>query len=71
MENIVFIDEKWFCITKNFTNFYLFVEEDKPRKICKRKNVIVKLMVLVAAARPWFDHEGNETFSGKIGVFPL
>ncbi|KAK4252972.1 hypothetical protein QN277_010816 [Acacia crassicarpa] len=28
-------------------------------------------MFLVALARPRFDDEGNETFSGKIGVFPL
>ncbi|KAI9110251.1 hypothetical protein K1719_018693 [Acacia pycnantha] len=28
-------------------------------------------MFLVAVARPRFDSDGNETFSGKIGVFPL
>ncbi|CAK8566040.1 unnamed protein product [Lathyrus sativus] len=28
-------------------------------------------MFLAAVARPRFDNEGNEIFSGKIGVFPL
>jgi len=28
-------------------------------------------MVLAAVARPRFDSDGNETFSGKIGMFPL
>jgi len=28
-------------------------------------------MFLVAVARPRFDDDGNETYSGKIGMFPL
>ena len=28
-------------------------------------------MFLVALARPRFDAQGNELFSGKIGVFPF
>lgn len=71
MENILFIDEKCFYITKFFTNLYLFAEEDEPHKTCKRKIFIAKLMFLVVVARLRFSHEGNETFAGKIGVFPF
>lgn len=71
MHDIVFIDEKWFYITKNSTNYYLLADEDEPHRTCKSKNFISKIMFLVAVARPRFDNEGNETFSGKIGIFPF
>lgn len=71
MENIVFIDEKWFYIRRTSKKFYLLAKEDEPHRTCKRKSFIAKLMFLVAVVRPRFDHEGNETFLGKIGVFPF
>ncbi|KAI9071639.1 hypothetical protein K1719_046393 [Acacia pycnantha] len=71
MHNIIHIDEKWFYMTKKKENYYLGASEEDPHRTCKNKNFITKVMFLVALARPRFDNEGNETFSGKIGVFPL
>ncbi|XP_050220689.1 uncharacterized protein LOC126671037 [Mercurialis annua] len=71
MYNIVHIDEKWFYMTKKKENYYLLPNEDEPLRTCKSKNFIGKVMFLAAIARPRFDAEGNELFSGKIGVFPF
>jgi hypothetical protein len=71
MHNIVFIDEKWFYMTKKSTNYYLLPDEDEPHRTCKSKNFIGKVMFLAAVARPKFDDERNETFSGKIEIFPF
>ncbi|XP_058759685.1 uncharacterized protein LOC131633000 [Vicia villosa] len=71
MDNIVFIDEKWFYMMKKSTNYYLLPDEDEPHRTCKSKNFISKVMFLAAVARPRFDSEGNETFSGKIEIFPF
>ena len=71
MYNIVHIDEKWFYMTKKMEKYYLLPEEDVPHRTCQSKNYITKVMFLAAMARPRFDEEGNETFSGKIGVFPF
>ncbi|XP_058783523.1 uncharacterized protein LOC131658218 [Vicia villosa] len=71
MHNIVHIDEKWFYMTKKSANYYLLENEDEPYRTCKNKNCIGKVMFLVAVARPRFDDNDKEIFSGKIGVFPL
>lgn len=71
MYNIIHIDEKWFYMTKKCGNYYLWREEEDPIRTCKSKNFIGKVMFLAAIARPRFDANGNELFSGKIGVFPL
>ncbi|KAI5424708.1 hypothetical protein KIW84_030771 [Lathyrus oleraceus] len=71
MHNIIHIDEKWFYMTKKSEKYYLLPDEDEPYRTCKSKNFIAKVMFLVAQTRPRFDSEENETFSGKIGVFPF
>ena len=71
MHNIVHIDEKWFYMTKKSVNYYMLQHEDEPLRSCNSKNFIKKIMFLVAVARPRFDAQGNELFSGKIGVFPF
>nr|ABN08756.1 Homeodomain-like [Medicago truncatula] len=71
MYNVVHIDEKWFEMTKKNKKYYLLSDEADPHRTCKNKNYITKVMVLAAVARPRFDSDGNETFSGKIGMFPL
>lgn len=38
MHNIVFIDEKWFYITRNKVTNYLHVDEEEPHRTCKSKN---------------------------------
>ncbi|XP_028789840.1 uncharacterized protein LOC114745810 [Neltuma alba] len=58
-------------MTKKKYNYYLEATEEDPHRMCKNKNYIGKVMFLLALARPRFDGDGNETFSGKIGVFPL
>ena len=60
-------DLKWLKKKK----YYLLSDEADPHRTCKNKNYITKVMVLAAVARPRFDSDGNETFSGKIGMFPL
>jgi hypothetical protein len=71
MHNIALIDEKWFRVTKNKNNYYLFCDEDEPYKTCKSKNIIGKLMFLIVVAGLRFNNEKNVTFSGKIGIFHL
>lgn len=71
MYNIVYIDEKWFYRTRKCQKYYLALEEERPQRTVKSKNFIEKVMFLAAIARPRFDVDGNETFSGKIGIFPF
>ncbi|KAL7137766.1 hypothetical protein ABFS83_10G115100 [Erythranthe nasuta] len=71
MFSFVHIDEKLFQMTKRSENYYLLPDEEDPLRTCKIKHFIGKVMFLAFVARPRFDAQGNETFSGKIGVFPL
>ncbi|XP_010445048.1 PREDICTED: uncharacterized protein LOC104727658 [Camelina sativa] len=71
MYNMVHIDEKWFYMTKKTENYYLLPTEEEPLRTCQSKNYIGKVMFLAAMARPRFDKEGTEIFSGKIGIFPF
>lgn len=71
MYNIIHIDEKCFYMTKISENYYLLPDEEDPIRNCKSKNFIAKVMFLDALARTRFDSQGNEIFSGKIGVFPF
>ena len=69
--DIVFIDEKWFYLTRKCSTYYLLPGEEEPYRTCKNKNFIMKVMFLCALARPRMDNEGNCIFDGKIGSFPL
>jgi len=71
MYNVVHIDEKWFYMTKKTANYYLLADENKPYRSSNNKNYLGKVMFLVVVAKPRFDDEEKETFSGKIGVWPL
>ena len=71
MYNIVHIDEKWFYISKKCERYYLLPDESDPVRSCKSKKILMKVMFLAAIARPRFDSEGNETFYGKLGIFPF
>ena len=68
--DFVFIDEKWFYLTQKSEKYYLLPEEDDPRRICKNKNYIPRLMFLCVSARPRFI-DGECIFYGRIGCFPL
>ena len=58
-------------MTKKSKSYYLLPEEEESLRTCQSKIFIRKAMFIIAVARPRFDKEGNVTFSGKIGVFPL
>ncbi|XP_058223181.1 uncharacterized protein LOC131332888 [Rhododendron vialii] len=69
MYNYVHIDEKWFYLTRESERYYVLLEEEELHCTCKSKKFIIKVMFLAAVARPQFDANGNEVFSGKIGIF--
>jgi hypothetical protein len=50
--NHVFIDEKWFFLTRKSERYYLLPDEDEPHRTCRSKNNIPKLMFLCATSRP-------------------
>lgn len=62
---IVFIDEKWFYITRKALRYYIVPGEEQPTTTCKNKNYIPKIQILTVLARPRFDCNGNCTFDGK------
>jgi hypothetical protein len=66
----VFIDDKWFFLTRKSERYYLLPDEDEPHCTCKSKNNIPKLMFLCVTCHRRFDN-GVCTFNGKIGCFPL
>ena len=68
---IVFIDEKWFYLTRKTGTYYLLPGEEEHYRTCKNKNFIKKIMFFCALARPRMDNEGKCIFDGKIGCFPL
>jgi hypothetical protein len=65
----VYIDEKWFNITKNTLRYYIAPGELQPIRTCKIKNYIPRIMILTVVAQPRFDSNENYTFDGKIGCF--
>ncbi|CAL5349588.1 unnamed protein product [Camellia sinensis] len=71
MYDYVHIDEKWFYISKEAERYYLLPEKEEPHRCCKSKRFITKVMFLAAVARPRFDENKNEEFSGKIGIWPF
>nr|GEV32856.1 transposase, Tc1-like protein [Tanacetum cinerariifolium] len=71
MYNIIYIDEKWFYMSRPTKRYYLVPGEDDPLRTRKSKKFITKVMFLAAVTRPRYDSLGTETFLGKIGIFPL
>ena len=71
----IHVDEKWFYLDKLTNRVYLSkreIEQGKtPKKKCRHKSHIIKVMFLCAVARPRFDSDGNCTFDGKIGMWPF
>jgi hypothetical protein len=66
----VHVDEKWFYITQINKRYYLTADEPKPKRNCKHKSHITKVMFLCAVARPRFAGD-TCTFDGKIGIWPF
>ncbi|KAJ1261104.1 hypothetical protein BS78_09G002700 [Paspalum vaginatum] len=69
--DVIYIDEKWFYLTRKSEGYYVLSDEEVPHRTCKSKNNIPKIMFLVVVARPRFDSNGVCIFDGKIGCFPL
>jgi hypothetical protein len=67
----VHVDEKWFFLTKKDQRYYITESEKKATRRTKNKLHITKVMFLTAVARPRFDNDGNCTFDGKIGMWPI
>ncbi|MFI5421594.1 MAG: hypothetical protein ACHQ1H_11555 [Nitrososphaerales archaeon] len=67
----VHIDEKWFYLTEENGIFYLVADEEEPHRTGKSKRFILKVMFLVAVARPRFNRRKNQWWSGKVGIFPF
>jgi hypothetical protein len=71
MFDIVYVDEKWFYLTRDRATFYLTADEEEPYRSCKSKKFIGKLMFLAAVSRPRFYGRNNCVFDGKIGIWPF
>ncbi|KAF0717357.1 Aste57867_2337 [Aphanomyces stellatus] len=71
MMDRVHIDEKWFYITKVNRKYYLWHDEDLPQWKCQSKRHILKVMFLVAVARPRHDFQRHKMWDGKIGCWPF
>ncbi|ETV85481.1 hypothetical protein H257_03211 [Aphanomyces astaci] len=67
----VHLDEKWFYITKERRKFYLVPGEKEPKRVCKSKRYITKVMFLCAVARPRYVHGAEMWWDGKIGIWPI
>jgi hypothetical protein len=52
--NVIYIDEKWFYMTKIAQKYYLLSSEEEPLRSVKSKRFIVTVMFLVAVVRPRF-----------------
>jgi hypothetical protein len=68
--DLVFIDEKWFFLTRKSERYYLLPDQDEPHHTCKSKNNISKLMFLCVTCHPRFEN-GVCTFDEKIDCFSL
>jgi hypothetical protein len=69
MENIVYIDEKWFDMTKRSRKYYLLPEEQDPVRTIHNRNSIGKVMFLTAVAKPRYNEQKKVMFDGKIGIW--
>lgn len=66
----VHIDEKWFFIDKDRKTYYVTDSEKEPHRAARSKRFLIKVMFLVAVARPRFDTSRNQWFDGHIGLWP-
>jgi hypothetical protein len=66
--DIVFLDEKWFYITKKTGRYYILPQEEEPYRTWKNKNFIPKVMFLCVIARAAVK---IALLMGKLGVFLL
>lgn len=66
----IHVDEKWFHLTRDGKRYYLAPGEEPPKRRCKHKGYIDKIMFLSAVARPR-QINAHDHFDGKIGIWPF
>lgn len=66
MYNVVHVDEKWFYRTRKSQKVYCAPGEERPRRTCKSKNYIEKIMFLVGYCRPFFNDQNEEALIGHV-----
>ncbi|XP_044325600.1 uncharacterized protein [Triticum aestivum] len=69
LDDIVYMDEKWFNLTQEENGYLLLPEEPDPLRTLHHKDSIAKVMFLAAVAKPRYGNVGVVTFDGKIGIW--
>ena len=69
--DVVHIDEKWFDKCKVSRNIIMVQGEKKPHRTSKHKSHIEKVMFLCAQARPRYDPQKKQNWSGKLVMIPI
>ena len=67
--NRVFVDEKWFWISKDNARYLLLADEELPTRRVRHKKYMTKVMFLCAQARPRWDY--HKHWDGKLGMWPV
>jgi len=73
MMNVIHVDEKWYYTEKVKKNFCMHKKEADlmPKRRCKNKRFIPKLMFAAAVARPRYNSNANKWFTGLICIEPF
>ena len=69
MYNVIHADEKWYYRTRSNQKYYCAPGEERPRRTCKSKSYIEKVMFFGGQSRPWFNDQNVCVFDGKIGIY--
>ena len=67
----VYIEEKWFYLSRKSQRVYLAKNEPKPYRSGKSSKFIPKVMFMGCVARPRWSDRGQCIFDGKIEIFPF
>ena len=68
---LLFIDKKWFYLTKDGQRFLIAADEGEPYRHVQHKSFLMKIMFLCAVTRPRYNMNKNAWFDGKIGIWPI
>ena len=71
MEDLIYVDEKWFYLMKDGQCFIIVANEAEPYRHVQHKSFLTKIMFLCVVARPRYDMNKNAWFNGKIGIWPI
>ena len=69
LDDIVYMNVKWFNLTQEENGYLLLSEEPDPLRTLHHKDNIVKVTFLAAVAKPRYGNVGVVTFDGKIGIW--